>query len=98
MGKRSAATPYPLIFILPVVLARKLRLLWAFNLTNQKTYNNPMEQKTMRKWRCKKCKYVYDPAVGDPKHGIPADTPFEQLPPNWKCPLCGAPKGDFEPL
>ncbi|MBQ2796448.1 MAG: rubredoxin [Tidjanibacter sp.] len=52
----------------------------------------------MRKWRCKKCKYVYDPAVGDPKHGIPADTPFEQLPPNWKCPLCGAPKSDFEPL
>lgn len=57
-----------------------------------------MEQNNMRKWRCKKCKYVYDPEVGDPKHGIPAGTPFEQLPPNWKCPLCGAPKSEFEPL
>ena len=57
-----------------------------------------MKEKTARKWRCKKCTYTYDPAVGDHKRGIPPGTPFEQLPPNWKCPLCGAPKSEFEPV
>lgn len=26
------------------------------------------------------CGYVYDPAVGDPDNGIPAGSPFEELP------------------
>ena len=34
---------------------------------------------------CKVCGYVYD-----------GDTPFEQLPDDWKCPICGAPKPMFE--
>ena len=56
-----------------------------------------MKEKTLRKWHCKKCNYVYDPQVGDIRHGIPEDTPFEQLPPGWKCPICGAPKSEFKP-
>ncbi len=38
---------------------------------------------------CQICGYVYD----DDKE----DVPFEQLPDDWKCPLCGASKWDFEP-
>lgn len=50
----------------------------------------------MEKWTCVVCGYVYDPAKGDPDHGVPAGTPFEKLPADWTCPECGASKSDFE--
>jgi len=46
-------------------------------------------------WMCGVCRYVYDPAVGDPRNGIPPGTPFEQLPDDWVCPVCGAPQEKF---
>lgn len=49
------------------------------------------------KYICSVCGQVYDPAVGDPDHGIPAGTPFEKLPADWKCPRCRQPKGKFNP-
>lgn len=52
----------------------------------------------MKKYRCTVCEYVYDPAVGDPDNGIPAGTPFEELPDGWTCPLCGEGKEVFEPV
>lgn len=36
-------------------------------------------------WKCSICGYIYD-----------GDTPFEQLPDDWTCPLCGASKDQFE--
>ena len=39
---------------------------------------------------------IDDPAVGDPDNGIAAGTKFEDLPDDWVCPVCGAPKEDFE--
>ncbi len=50
----------------------------------------------MQKWRCILCSYVYDPAVGDPENGAEPGTPFESLPDDWVCPLCGAGKDEFE--
>ncbi|OGU00737.1 MAG: Rubredoxin [Geobacteraceae bacterium GWC2_48_7] len=50
----------------------------------------------MERWICTICQYVYDPAIGDPDHGIPAGTPFESIPDNWTCPLCGVGKDSFE--
>jgi flavin reductase (DIM6/NTAB) family NADH-FMN oxidoreductase RutF len=47
------------------------------------------------KYYCTICGFVYDPAIGDPEHGIPAGTRFEDLPENWVCPVCGAVKTDF---
>jgi rubredoxin len=49
----------------------------------------------MDKWECSVCGYIYDPELGDPEHNIPPQTPFEQLPENWACPVCGAPKSQF---
>lgn len=46
-------------------------------------------------YECSVCGYIYDPAVGDPEHGIPAGTAFENLPSDWVCPLCGAGKDLF---
>jgi len=50
----------------------------------------------MQKWRCILCNYVYDPAVGDPENGVEPGTPFESIPDDWVCPLCGAGKDEFE--
>ncbi len=47
------------------------------------------------KYICSICGQVYDPAVGDPEHGIPAGTAFEDLPADWKCPRCKQSKEKF---
>jgi rubredoxin len=49
----------------------------------------------MDKWECSVCGYIYDPEKGDPEHNVPPGTPFEQLPENWTCPVCGASKDQF---
>lgn len=50
----------------------------------------------MEKYKCSVCDYVYDPAIGDPDAGVPPGTPFDKLPDDWVCPLCGAEKSAFE--
>ena len=51
----------------------------------------------MDKWECP-CGYIYDPMEGDIENNIPSETPFEDLPDDWVCPLCGAEKEYFEKL
>jgi rubredoxin len=48
------------------------------------------------KYTCTICGYTYDPAKGDPDNGIAPGTPFDQIPEDWVCPNCGAPKSEFE--
>ena len=50
----------------------------------------------LRQWLCATCGYIYDEAVGEPGHGIPPGTRWEDVPMNWACPECGARKEDFE--
>jgi rubredoxin len=50
----------------------------------------------MKKYVCSVCGYVYDPNEGDPQSGIEPGTPFEELPDDWVCPVCGADKSAFE--
>jgi rubredoxin len=57
--------------------------------------NQPQERRRMETYVCTICDYVYDPAVGDPENGIAPGTRFEDLPDDWVCPLCGAPKSEF---
>lgn len=52
----------------------------------------------MKKYRCSVCGYIYDPEEGDPENGINPGTPFEKLPDDWTCPLCGADKSQFEEI
>ena len=51
-----------------------------------------------KKYKCILCGYVYDPEVGDASGNVPAGTSFEDLSGDWVCPLCGAPKDQFEPI
>jgi flavin reductase (DIM6/NTAB) family NADH-FMN oxidoreductase RutF/rubredoxin len=57
-----------------------------------------METPRRAKYRCNVCGYVYDPEVGDPDGGIEPGIPFEELPDGWLCPVCGAPKSEFEKI
>ncbi|HEY41349.1 MAG TPA: High molecular weight rubredoxin [Dehalococcoidia bacterium] len=50
------------------------------------------------KYRCTVCGWIYDPEIGDPDGGIAAGTPFEQVPDDWVCPVCGAAKSAFEKI
>ena len=50
----------------------------------------------MAKYKCTVCGWVYDPELGDPDGGIKPGTPFEEIPDDWVCPVCGAAKSDFE--
>lgn len=42
------------------------------------------------KYKCKVCGYIYD----EEKEGVK----FADLPDDWKCPICKAPKSQFEPV
>ena len=50
------------------------------------------------KYTCDMCGAIYDEALGDPKHKIPAGTAFADLPKHYACPLCGGDKDSFLPL
>ncbi len=45
----------------------------------------------MTKYLCTVCGYVYDPAANN-------NIPFEDLPEDWVCPMCGVGKDSFEPV
>jgi rubrerythrin len=56
------------------------------------------EQPIPGKWICKVCSMIYGPVAGDPDSGIAPGTPFEQIPDDWRCPICGANKANFYSL
>ena len=53
---------------------------------------------SMKKYKCTVCGFIYDPTLGDPDGGIAPGTPFEEIPNDWSCPVCGATKDDFEEM
>lgn len=53
-------------------------------------------EKSMDTFTCTICGFQYDPAEGDPTADIPPGTPFEDLPDDYKCPICNASKEYFK--
>jgi len=47
------------------------------------------------RYECRICWHVYDPEEGDAERQTPPGTRFEDLPDNWHCPVCEAPKDKF---
>jgi len=52
----------------------------------------------MDKYECEVCGYVYDPEQGDSEGDIAPGTPFDQVPDDWVCPVCGAGKSEFKKM
>ncbi len=60
-------------------------------------YKNFQEEKTEAKtYECIECKYIYNPKYGNKRAGVEPGTEFEDLPEDWKCPVCGERKDMFE--
>ena len=45
--------------------------------------------KSLLRYRCRVCGYIYSPLRGEPHNGIPTGTAFENLPDTYLCPVCG---------
>jgi rubredoxin len=50
----------------------------------------------MKTYMCLICGLIYEEEKGWPEDNIVAGTRWEDVPPNWTCPDCGARKEDFE--
>ncbi len=49
------------------------------------------------KYVCDVCGWVFDEEIGDPERGAAVPMPFEDLPDDFQCPLCGVGKEHFSP-
>lgn len=49
-----------------------------------------VDSATLDRHECAACGYIYEPGKGDDTKKIAAGTPFEELPIDWRCPVCGA--------
>ncbi len=58
----------------------------------------PEKISKVQEYQCEVCGWIYNPELGDPDNGIPPGTPFEDLPEDWTCPLCGANKAQFKAI
>ena len=71
--------------------------------TTPKTAPTYIEEKKeatakMSKYKCQVCGYIYNPELGDPDGHIKPGTPWEKLPDDWVCPVCGATKDKFDKI
>jgi rubredoxin len=48
--------------------------------------------------QCTDCGTIYDQDFGDEYNNIAKNTPFEELPSIFECPVCGAGKEKFEQI
>ncbi|MFM7236451.1 MAG: rubredoxin [Cyanobium sp.] len=57
------------------------------------------EDPSNHRFECRSCGYVYDPAEGVRKMGIPSGTPFLELDPiSFRCPVCRSKVGAFRDI
>ena len=49
------------------------------------------------KYKCTICSYIYDENGIDPVTGE-KNVPWSELPEEWVCPKCNAPKSEFKPM
>ena len=52
----------------------------------------------MAQYKCTICGYVYDTENGEERRDVAPGTAWEDLPDDFKCPLCGAVKTMFKAL
>ncbi len=50
----------------------------------------------MKRYKCSVCGHIYNPEEGDKVNKVVPGTPYEELPYNWICPECDAPKEKYE--
>ncbi len=58
-------------------------------------FGPPQAARPGDKMECGVCWHVYDPAEGDLVWQVAPDTAFPDLPEEWRCPNCDAPRDRF---
>ncbi len=56
------------------------------------------EPKDMYQCQVANCGFIYNPDKKNRKSKIPKGTKFEELPEDWRCPVCGASPKSFKCL
>jgi rubredoxin len=62
---------------------------------SERPVEKTLAEQALASYECRACGYVYEPNKGDGQKNIPAGTSFEELPIDWRCPVCGAPHSSF---
>lgn len=57
--------------------------------------NMSEEKQTKKSYRCTHCGYIYEPEKGCEKNKVKPGTPFEEIPEDYRCPLCKSKKAGF---
>ncbi len=52
-------------------------------------------EENMKKKECTICGYIYDPQKGSKEDMVAPETDFNDLSPDWVCPVCGGEKEVF---
>lgn len=55
----------------------------------------PAAADDFKQWVCVICGWIYDEAAGVPEDGLAPGTRWEEVPADWRCPLCDVGKEDF---
>lgn len=55
-----------------------------------------IETQAIDRYECRACGYIYEPDKGDSKSDVSPGTPFTELPPSWRCPVCGVKTSQFQ--
>ncbi len=63
---------------------------------NEQANEQTLAEQAPASYECRSCGYVYEPRKGDNTRSIPPGTPFTELPPEWRCPVCGVRTSQFE--
>ena len=57
--------------------------------------NRPPTPAEMDCYECRSCGYTYEPTKGDNRTRTPVGVPFNELPNDWRCPVCGSSRSQF---
>jgi rubredoxin len=66
--------------------------------TKVESANTSVANPLLDRHECSSCGYIYLPIKGDDKQGIAPNILFDELPENWRCPVCSATKRRFQNL
>ncbi len=86
------------IYLYPWVILILLRSYTWFDERYERKWGKWLGKWEYRKFLCLPCWYIYDEELWDEDGWLAPWTKFEDIPNNWRCPVCWVSKKDFIPL
>jgi NAD(P)H-flavin reductase/rubredoxin/DMSO/TMAO reductase YedYZ heme-binding membrane subunit len=86
------------IYMYPAIILVLSRLYVFFDKNFEYKWSTHDTISWYRKFLCLTCWFIYDEELWDPDWWLAPWTKFEQIPEDWKCPVCWVTKKDFTPL